>query len=253
MRIVIFISMLIQIISCGTNKQREFKEFRKKDRIVKGYILNDSSFDDTVYSFDLYGRLVQKDFYQQGKRQGNSFTYYSNGVVKGITKYIYGLKSGENYYFDTSGKRFYSDFYYYDLSVGPVIYYDSAGMPKKFVFISLENKTLIDIDYRNWKGVNEIALDFINYTYEEIKEDSEKKMYLFIYLIKPPRFSIKYTLLKRNKKDQRKYLFVQEINSKYPFAGITVPVLNDSLFYSITLNVYDSILKRNTIIDKEVW
>jgi len=206
-----------------------------------------------VYYYNSTGQLFRKEFYANGKLNDVSEEFYQNGKVKMKTMYSNGLKNGINRYFDSLGKQVYSDYFYYNLPVGPVVYYDSNEIASRFFFISFENRTLLDINYSTWKGVNEFVLNFINYTYEIQKTDSVLQAALFLYLIQPPKFSTKYSLFKRSKRNSDDQILVTNLSSEYPFNTYTLPILEDDYYYSIQLDIYDSIIGKRSIIKREVW
>lgn len=225
----------------------------KNGLTIKGLVINDSLFNDTVYTINKDNRIIKKELYSFGRPSGFSFDYNLNGSLSGISNYYNGLKHGNNYYFDTIGKLRYSDNYYYDIIVGPVIYYGQDGDADKYFFVSLDNKTLLYFDYREWSGVSEVVSKLIQYTYEYQKVDTVENTSLFLYLMKIPKFSLEYSLFKKGNFGGADVTILKNIKNDNPFLDISLPILNDSFYYSVRLEIYDSILNKKSVINKEVW
>lgn len=252
--IPVFGFLLLTVIGCSNkSEQRKYKIIEKDGLTVKGYVINDTLFDDTVYYYNSENIVVRKEVYVNGKISGLSEGFYDNGGIRDRIIYSNGLKNGANIYYDSLGRRIYSDNYYYNLSVGPIVYYDTLGIAQRFFFVSFDNRTLLDIDYKSWKGINDIVLNFINYSFQLQQTDSVHDASLFLYMMKPPRFSTKYSLYKRSKKNDDDQDLVTDISSEQPFIEYTLPILSDEYYYSIRLDIYDSIMNKRSIINRDVW
>lgn len=253
-KVISLLLLCFLLIRCHKKESpKKYKTMEKDNLIIKGYVINDTLFDDTVYYYTSKKILKYKQVYSRGKLDGISQEFYPNGNLKTQTSYTNGLKNGQNHYFDSAGKRTYSDFYYHGLSVGPILYYNAKQEPSLFFFVSLDNQTLMEIDYESWKGVNDHILKLINYTYTVQQSDSVRQGALFVYFVKPPKFSTEYSLYKRNRNNQDEYHFVADLDDDLPFAEYTLPMLSKDFYYSIRLSVYDSLLNKKTIINREVW
>jgi hypothetical protein len=252
MKIILALSVLaIMFFSC--RNRPKLLTVERNGLTTTGLVINDSLFNDTVYTFDTKKRLVKKELFSFGKPNGLSVDYFTNGHLRTMSNYSNGLKHGSNYYFDTLGNVIYSDNYFYGLSVGPVVYYNNKGDESKCFFISLDNKTLLYVDYREWEGVSEIVPKLINYTYEHQKTDTVENMSLFLYLIKIPKLSLEYSIYKKSNSNSTDEIVFTKLTSDNPFIDLSLPVLNDSFYYSVQLKVYDSILNKSSIINKEIW
>jgi antitoxin component YwqK of YwqJK toxin-antitoxin module len=243
----------IAAISCKNNSDRKFRITIKDGITTKGYVIKDTVFDDTVLYYDQRNILIRKDYFKNGKIDGVSIDYFPNGRPMKIINYRNGLKNGYSAYYDSSGKCYYEDFYYYDLIVGPVVYKDEQEYPRRFFFVNLQNETLMDIDYQNWNGVEKLVPYCVNYVYNRQRKDSIDEMSLFLYLIKPPKMSFEYSVLKRNKNIRNYFSEVLKVKNDAPFVNLILETLPDSLYYSVRLSVYDSIQNKKTVIDKEIW
>lgn len=246
------IQVLLMFAACK-NPNKQYQTIIKDGVIIKGKAINDSIFNDTVFYYNRNNNLIQKDYFRNGRIDGESIHYFTNGKPMKIATYKDGLKNGYNSYYDSLGKCYYQDFYFYDLVVGPISYYDKQENPLRFFFVNLENKTLLDIDYRKWVGIEKVVPNVINYSYDKQRKDSTDEISLLLYLIKPPKLALDYSLLKINRQLETEIPIISKIENDLPFSNLTLPVLSDSFYYSIRVSIYDSILKKQTIIKKEVW
>lgn len=249
-----FISFLFVLcIACKNNSRKKIVTVNKDGLTVKGYIVNDSIFDDTVYYYDAREQLVRKEYFQSGKLEGHSIEFYANGKMRSLFSYTSSIRNGVNGYYDSSGRIVYRDFYYYGVPVGPITLFDEKESPKRFFFINFQNETLMDIDYRNWLGVSTIYGNCINYTYGMQRRDTTREVSLFLYLINPPKFKFEYSIFKKKSRSEKDFRKVKDISSDYPFIDLALPMLPLDEQYVIGLNIYDSILKKETVIYKDVW
>jgi hypothetical protein len=249
-KIEILIVVNISIcLFCSCNKKKQnIVTIEKDNLIMKGDIINDTIFNDTILYYNLSNTLMESKFFKDGVLNGNDIRYDSNGKVFQTTAYSYGVKNGFNTYYNPSGKMFYRDFYYYNLTVGPVEFFDTSGNIKRFFFANLQNETLMDIDYKNWKGIKEIYNSCINFTSNIAKEDSIDKVSIFLYLINPPKFSFKYSIFKEKKPSDTDITEVRKIQTDSSFTTVLLPVLPDSERYCVGVDIYDSIIGKRTII-----
>jgi hypothetical protein len=238
--------------SCGENQKRQLKKINRNGLTAQGYVINDSIFDDTIYFFDNKGKLYRKSFYQNGKVEGNSIEFFENGQKRTHTTYSQGFKNGFEFIFDSTGKILYKGFYYFDLPVGPIILYDYNGSPKRFFFVNLQNETLLDIDYRRWNGIEHVYSNLINVVAEFQTVDTTKMLSIILYVIDPPKFKFDYSIVKAKKGEDRNFNNVADVKEDMPFKYLSMPLLPDSLSYSIKLSIYDSILNKPTILYKEI-
>ena len=126
------------------------------------------------------------------------------------------------------------------------------GNQKDIFFSNLQNEDLVFIDYEKWKGVKEIVLNSINFTKNVQKSDSMRELSLFLYVINPPKLSFKYVIFKKKKADKAGFIEVEKVTSKLPFAQITLATLPEDQHYVVGLNIYDSIIGKQTMIYKDL-
>jgi hypothetical protein len=243
---------LISLFSCKEDKNEKIVTIQKGDTILKGHITNDTLYNDTIKYYNLNNDLISVKVFKNGKEDGVSTDFYPNGKTMVTTSYSNGKKNGYNIYYDSLGQPFYKDFYYYDLIVGPICYFDKQGNPKRYFFSNLQNENLLHIDYEKWDGIKEIYSNCINFTFNNIKLDTTKEIILFLYLVNPPKFSFKYSIFKKKKVSDDGFVEIEKIKSDLPFAQITLPILPSDEHYSVGLSIYDSLLKKQSIIYKDL-
>ncbi|MDP4265266.1 MAG: hypothetical protein Q8941_22260 [Bacteroidota bacterium] len=254
MKLLFYFPFILIIISCKNISRKHAVTIRKDDAIIKGDIINDTIFNDTILYFDLNNNLTRKSFFKNGKQEGISTDFYPSGNPMIETFYSDGLKNGYNLYYDSLGKCFYKDYYYYNLTVGPITYFNRDGTPKTFFFANLQNETLLHINYNDWHGIKEIVAKCINFIANSQNEDSTQNISLLLYLINPPKLSFEYSILKKERKSEDNFKTIRLINNdtEIPFVNIILPNLTESENYSIGLTVYDSILNKKTVIYKDL-
>lgn len=250
MKIYILLIFVI-IFSCNEIKKQNLVTIRKLDTIIIGNIIGDTLFNDTIKYYNLDDKLVSYKIFKNGRQEGLSTDFYPNGNPHYITSYTNGIKNGYSFYFDSSGNLMYKDYYYYGLIAGPIIFFNK-GEPKRYFFSNLQNEDLISINYEEWKGVKEVFMNCINFTKNFQKRDSTRELSLFLYLINPPKFTFKYTIFKKKKNDETGFTEVETISTALPFAQISLPMLPKDDHYVIGLNVYDSIIGKQTKIYKDL-
>jgi len=238
----------ILTFSCNNLQRRKIVTIQKGDIIIKGDIESDTLYNDTISYYDLKNNLLSKRFFKCGREYGMSIEYRLNKVPMKTTEYSNGLKNGFNSYFDSSGQCIYRDFYYYDLPVGPAIFFEKNGKPSRFYFLSLQNETLLDINYKNWNGIADVHSKCINFITNIQMKDSVREISLLLYVISPPKFSFEYSILKKKKTSKDNFEIIEKVRSHMPFINVALPILPDDDIYSIGLNVYDSILNKKSVI-----
>ncbi|RYY90700.1 MAG: hypothetical protein EOO15_01565 [Chitinophagaceae bacterium] len=242
----------ILLISCQGKKEKIFLSVEKNGLVMEGFATKDSLFTDTVFYYDSSRRLLRKDKFENGRMNGVSVDYYSNGQPSSISYYTNGIKNGDNSYFDTSGNCDYKDYYYYDLSVGSIVYFNKDGSPRRYFFVNLQNETLVDINYLAWSGVNSIDTKCINFTTQVQRTGSVKKLFLFLYLLNPPRLSFRYSIIKKKRLSENEFTDVMEIENEFPFKKLILPEWEADESYAVRLNVFDSLLNRQAVIIKDI-
>ena len=241
-----FIVIICLFYSCARNNNKKIVTIQKDNVIIKGNIINDTLFNDTILYYDLTNRLIASKVFKDGLLNGNS-TEYLDSLTR-ITDYSNGLKNGFTSYLYLSGKIKYTAYYYYGLTVGPIEFFDQNGKINSYYFADFQNHTLLHVDYKNWKGLKDIDTKCTNFTTNIIKVDSTDMLSIFLYLIDPPRFSFNYSVVKR--KNGYSYEEVKKIPNNSFYTIIELPILPDNEEYAIGLDIYDSITnKQETIYD----
>jgi len=218
------------------------------DLVYEGNNISENFLNDTVLIYNKNKKLLWKKTYKDNELNGISIEYHDNGIPYHIQHYSEGLKNGLSSYYNEDGKIVYSNNFYYDLPAGPLIFYDENQDPRKYHFISLENFTLLYIDYDQWTGIDEYFKKFIYYSLNNMGVGDEKAVSIFLYTMNPPKFNFTYTLCKKNIDKNQKIDTVNSISNNHFFTQLTVPSLPDDEKYVIGLKVYDSIMNKECFI-----
>ena len=120
-RSCLFISLCLCFLfsACSGADPKHVVTIKRGLTMIKGDI-NGNIFNDTILYYNLANDLIRKCYFKNGKEEGISIDFHSNGHPKIVTYFSDGLKNGYNSYYDPTGKCYYRDFYYYDLNVGPI-------------------------------------------------------------------------------------------------------------------------------------
>ena len=243
--------LILVFLSCSQRSGKTNITKHQDGLILKGYAV-DSIFDDTVFYYNNENQLVKQEKLSKGEKDGISVEYYPNGTPISVSYYSDGLKNGYTSYYNSSGKPRYQDFHYYGLVVGPILYFDSLGAPKRYFFASLENQTLIHIDYKSWSGITSILTKCINFTSNIQLWDTVQKVNLLLYLPQPPKLAFEYSIVKKKDLVENKFDHVLAVKHDKPFKILTLPALSKDESYFVQLDVYDSIFKKETVVIKKV-
>jgi hypothetical protein len=253
MRVLFYCILIVIFYSCSDKPNRlSYKEIEKDGYIIKGNVIDDSVFNDTMRYYDRNNILISKKVFVNGTQSGVSFDYYPNGYVWIASNYSINTKNGKYLVFDSTGKLQFESYYYFDLGVGPVIYYKNND-PERYFFISLDDRDLLRIDYSDWRGISGIFDQLVNFSVNETRRDTVNELSVFLYLINPPKLSVVYSVDKANRIDDSKKAFVRSINSDGMFIRFSLPKLSDQAEkYVFKLEVFDSILNKKSIIYRDI-
>jgi hypothetical protein len=239
------------LVGCSHSPTTHIATIKNGTDIIEGDITG-TEYNDTIRYYNLAHTLIRKSYFNHGIQEGLSSAYYANGSLLSTTYFSDGLKNGYNSYFDSSGICYYRDFYYYGLPVGPIVHFDKSGNPKRYFFISLQNETLLDIDYRDWHGVKDIYDKCINFISQPRRVDTTQELSILLYLITVPRFSFNYSILKKKKTSQLDFIVTLQVKSRMPFVQLTFPILPTDEQYTVGLEIYDSVLNKKTTVYKDL-
>lgn len=252
-KLLLFFLLTFLFFSCNLSKD-ESSRIQINDKIYVGIMKSDSIFDDTILVYDLSNRLLEKNVYKAGVLNGRSDIYYDNGKVKISRNYSNDSMNGFNIFFDSSGCRIYSDNYYYGIPYGSIVFYDNECKPKRYYFVSLQNETLLHIDYESWKGIADFVVNTIKFSIDIQSLDTIREHSVFMYLMSPPYLKFNYSLGLTKKEDNySKFERLQLLKSENEFIRLNLPIISDEYRYVIELSVYDSILNKESVIYKELY
>jgi hypothetical protein len=250
-RILTFLFIIYFYNSSCSQTENNFLETEKDGITIKAKINKDSTFKDTVFYFNANGLLLSKSIYKGGLRNGDSTKFFINRNPESIFKFKDNLLNGYHYFYDSATNKIkYCDYFYNDLSVGPIIFYDEYEQPNKYFFAGFDNSTLLGINYDYWNGIDKnFITSLINYTGKKSLEDTNEVVSIFLYLIQPPKFSIKYSILKNsNYKDEE----ILKINDSRPFINFNLPFPKSGENYIIQVDLFDSLKNKPVVIKRQI-
>lgn len=95
--------------------------------ISEGMMDGKNRIGEWLYYDNKTSKVMTREFYKNGKLDGQKTTFYSNDVITEETMYIDGLREGENNYYSLDGVLLKKLQYRNDLLVGSALYYDADG------------------------------------------------------------------------------------------------------------------------------
>lgn len=215
----------IFIWACNSNKIREV--VLDDNTKVVGNISKDTIYDGLVKFYSLQtGKLISDCNYTNGKENGDRTDYYDNGRPSMRAVYENGKMNGMIRFFSKTGHLDSESFQYYDLSVGPVTIY-SENKLHEFDFYSFEGKNLMSLNYDSIgsKKLVDILQDFFFFNKQSYVANGERKSdngtEVFLYLIYPPKYDFKYSLVEVDDKLTIKSE-VEKLESKLPWINFDV-------------------------------
>lgn len=252
MRLTFLLSFIL--LSCGRADENEMIIITSRDTIKIGHKAREGIVFDTLKYYSDSSFLEKIELYESQSKLSKSISYHSNGQPFEITNYCDGLKHGKHVYYDSLGYRIYEDHFYYGLIVGNIIIYNKKEILKRYFFSNLQNQTVFDIRYDDWNGVDDIAKRCINYTVQEVKEDTNRQIHLLIYLPNPPKFSFQYSIcLGKEDAETDSLKEVKKLSSNLPFLNIHLPAIDASDQYVVKLSIYDSLLNQKSVVYKAIY
>lgn len=246
----LFITLII-FHSCSENNSTRIKEQKKDSKILSGSFINDTTPHGTIKTFDSNGRSIAIENFYYGKLEGEAIYYYEKtGTIKIKTTFRGGIQSGFKYTFDSLGKLLSKANYYFGKEIGPDILYDSIGNVSEYSFQNFENAILYYCYFEKSKNKYTYPSDtyLIHTTTELITINNKGKLYIFLYLLNPPKLSLQYRICTTDKNDS--LITVKEILSDNFFYEYYLTLSNDQQKVAIVLDKYDSLTQKKSIIVK---
>lgn len=100
-------------------------------------------------------KVMTREFYKDGKLDGEWMTYYPNGQVTELITYMGGIKEGSNRYYSPEGTLLKDLNYIKDQLDGEAIYYNAKGDMVIKGFYKNGKKNGLWITYANGEVVSE--------------------------------------------------------------------------------------------------
>ncbi|HRP33218.1 MAG TPA: hypothetical protein PKV73_15070 [Agriterribacter sp.] len=243
--IVAFVSLLF-----STNcKEHIEKEIQWNGEIVKGKIelMNgDTIFNDLIRTYDSGGNLVSLTNYVNGKKEGKSEFFFSNGIKSEETYFENDLKNGARKLYDSTGKLIESQSFYFGRPIGDLtIYNTTLDTFSLYKFSNFEGVELYSCFWNTNNRIVELG-SFLLSTTEYYLIDDSLKISVFLYLVNPPHKRFRYELIYKNlltndvisvfkdssgngmfkefiiDKPKENHIYLWKVDAYYPSENITV-------------------------------
>jgi antitoxin component YwqK of YwqJK toxin-antitoxin module len=117
----------------------------KGDLVSVGAMDGKERIGEWVYYHKNSQKVMTREFYKNGKRDGKKTTFYLNDLITEETTYLNGVKEGANNYYSPDGVLLKKLQYRNDALFGAAIYYDAVGN------ISIEGTYKNDKKHGLWK------------------------------------------------------------------------------------------------------
>ncbi len=132
-------------------------------------------------TYDNNHKLVNISYFNKGHRNGPYINYFPNGEKSDSGFYENNLVNGFWVFFDLSGNKIYSTYFYKNLEYGPQLWYEGNQL-HKYEFMTFDKSTLVRVIYKNDKQFDTVRFD----TGIHILPKSDDVYNLFAYLPKIP-------------------------------------------------------------------
>lgn len=221
MKISLILIAIYASIFCGCSSHEKIKKiYTKSEGIYEvGKCIRDSIFDGVVNIYDTNNIHIGYSNYKVGLRNGLYVNLYPNGFVKDSLFFLNGLKNGVCYSFYMSGILKEKENYYNDKKIGEIVSYDPTGNIKSYSFINFEGNIIYSLKYMANDTLETAELPI--YKIDTIQVDKVEKIHLFLYLIYPPAYKVRYEIAD---------FFDKKITKNKK-------VISDKSFYEVSLDI----------------
>ncbi|MCF6308085.1 MAG: hypothetical protein L3J09_09035 [Flavobacteriaceae bacterium] len=104
------------------------KYLTKKGKVIsEGKMIGKNRIDEWIYYHKNSNVIMTKEYYKNGKLDGQKITYYLTNKIAEEVIYENGIKQGKNNYYSPTGVLLKKLLYKNDELHGPVTYYDGSG------------------------------------------------------------------------------------------------------------------------------
>ncbi len=189
---IIFVSLAFCFYSC-TNKAG-VKKIQLGDLILEGAITikgSDTIFNGEIKYYNRNNKLISKIHYLNGQKNGTAVNFHPNGAIHEESSYVLGLINGFRFTYDLNEKIESKDYYYYGARIGPLVVYEN-GIVKEYYFSDFEGHTLFSSSYDSLGNLKEKSKEYFYLTTLKGQNDSKSGLFLFLYLLNPPKMKLDY-------------------------------------------------------------
>lgn len=246
---VIIVSLIL--CSCSDNNIIRFKEQKKDSTVLSGTFIYDSIPHGIVKTYNFNNRIISIENYRYGVLEGEAkYFYEQNGIIKVKTNFESGMQSGFKYTYNSTGKLLSKTNYFFGKGIGPYMSFDTSGNIFEYTFLNFENDMLYfcSFDKKNNAYTYPSEAYLIKATTEPRLVDGKNMLYIFLYLLNPPKLKLEYRICSTDENDSLitlKQVFSNNFYYEYYFT-----LKNADQKVAIVLDKYDSLTQKKSVIIK---
>ena len=246
--ILYLLVMLFFNVGCGNSGSKVRK--MKDGFILEGNFIDDSIPNGVIKFYNFNGKLHSIKKYERGVLNGESLIYFDNGSIYNMVTFENGKEIGYRQVYDTLSNLIYKSNFYYGREIGHVFSYDSANNVLEYSFNNFEDEILYYCSYDTEKKryVYPSNDHLIVANTSEATASGQHGINVFVYLFKPPKLRLNYSIVYLDKADSIVDAF--PISSKSFFYINFFEKKSDSLKLAVMLNRYDTLSMNEEIIIK---
>lgn len=167
---------------------------------AEGRISPDTVFDGPIKFYDATSnQLIERGNYMNGIKIGMDTIYNKNGTIASKADFADGKQNGYSFHFDSNGNLVQKSYNYYGLNVGSSVNYIKDSV-KEYYFYDFDENVLVYLNYDSIKGkrIGDIQpkLFFFRETYyQSYNNHGVGLKSFFVYTPNPPKFDFKYSVI----------------------------------------------------------
>jgi hypothetical protein len=186
--------------------RNNLKRIKKDGYTIEANFVDGKMVDGKASYYDNEGRLLNTTMYRMGIKSGISINYFTNNRVSDSFKFECNKENGYWIYYDSTGNRLYSNYYYYGLQYGPELIYEDNQL-KKFLFSNLNRSVIVECYYDHSGDLDSIGRFAMNFGATSKLFNNKPVKNLFAYLPEVPGSSQLFSIGITNKEHQDRMLY----------------------------------------------
>ena len=177
-----------------------------------------------------------------------SYTYYSNGKIQSSLRFEGNKEIGFKSIFDSLGHLIYKSNFFYGKEIGDVYAYDTFNTVTEYSFNNFEDDILYYSRYDPNSKKHSYPGDgyLIKATTTMVSVNGNDGTNVFLYLFRPPKLRLNYSIAYFNQRDSPLYIF-PIVHSSFFYQGF-FERKTENLKLGILVNKYDSFSKKEEVI-----